>query len=414
MLNCEYVILDLDNKTRLEKFIRDNQDSELQQVYPISLKGIKKTLKVYRLPTDYLFYNIRNGRFAAEYKELIKREGGVLEPEKPEDAKKIKQLLLELDRTETKRTYEDLKVRGQWNCGVITEDGYVVDGNRRMSIISKLYDDTGLEKWKFIDVARLDESISSEDLWMLEAGIQLGKDEIVRYGPINELLKLREGISAGLSEKSIVSVLYGYEDEQEIKIKLNRLDLIEQYLKFIGRPEQYSQVKNRVEHFINLQNIIRECKDREFNPDRISKIKHCSFQLIKEGIPHLELRKIRQMVEKDLTDAISEIETAAIQLKPTSQLPEESSIEEETIQMMDEFEEENQEISETRAHFINATDILSVSNDEGKEINLLNRAEKNLKPLLDYKGDELSTPEAQEVIKKIASYSEELKKKFCR
>ena len=316
--------------------------------------------------------------------------------------------------TETKRTYEDLKVRGQWNCGVITEDGYIIDGNRRMSIISKLYNDTGLEKWKFIDVARLDEPISAEDLWMLEAGIQLGKDEIVRYGPINELLKLREGISAGLTKKSIVNTLYGYDDEKEIQLKLKRLDLIEQYLRFIGKPEQFSQVKNRVEHFINLQNIIFECKSRDFDPDKISKIKHFAFELIREGIPHLELRKIRQMVEKDLTDAISEIETAATQLKPVTQPQSEETIEEETKQIMDEFDESDEEISETRAHFINATDILSVSNDEGKEILLLNRAEKNLKPLLDYSGEDLSTTEAQDTIKKIASYSEELKKKYCK
>ena len=199
--------LNTDNKTKINKYISDHPESKLEQVFPISLKGQKKILKVYRFPIDYLFYNIRNGRFAAEYKELVKKEGGHLQPERKEDSNKIKQMLLDLDKTETKRTYDDIKIRGQWNCGVITEDGYVIDGNRRLSIISKLYDDTGLENWKFIDVARLDEPISAEDLWALEAGIQLGKDEIVRYGPINELLKLREGVKAGLSLKAIVKTL---------------------------------------------------------------------------------------------------------------------------------------------------------------------------------------------------------------
>jgi hypothetical protein len=35
------------------------------------------------------------------------------------------------------------------------------------------------------------------------------------------LLKLKEGVDAGLSLKSIVKTLYGYEDEDEIKIKLH-------------------------------------------------------------------------------------------------------------------------------------------------------------------------------------------------
>jgi hypothetical protein len=406
--------LNTDNKTRIDEYIIKHGDSDIKQGFPISLQGQKIILKIYRLPIDLLFYNIRNGRFAAEYNDLVKREGGVLQPEKKDDAKKIKRLLLELDPHETKRTYDDIKIRGQWNCGVITEDGYVIDGNRRMSIISKLFDDTGLEKWKFMDVARLDRPISAEDLWKLEAGIQLGKDEIVRYGPINELLKLREGVEAGLSLKEIVKTLYGYEEEEEVQEKLDRLDLIEQYLRFMGVPKQYSHVKNRVEHFINLQNIIHECRERDYEPDTISKIKYFTFTLIKEGIQHLELRKIRQMVEQNLTDAISEIVTAAKDLKPIK--PKEKSpeeiVSEETEAIMDEFPEEEQEISPILTHFINATDVLDVSNNEGKEILLLSRAEKNLKPLIDYKGNDLSSPEAKSLIKKIYKYAEQLKKAY--
>lgn len=406
--------INMDNKTRIEKYITDHPNTKLKVEFPLSMKGKKINLSVYRLPIDLLFYNIRNGRFTAEYNELVKKEGGHLQPEKKDDANKIKLLLLNLDKTETTRTYNDIKIRGQWNCGVITEDGYMIDGNRRMSIISKLYDDTGSEEWKYLEVARLEEPISPEDLWTLEAGMQLGKDEIVRYGPVNELLKLREGKEAGLSEKAIVNTLYGYDNEDEIKEKLNRLKLIDQYLRFMGISEKYSHVKNRVEHFINLQNIIHKCKDRDYDPERIIKIKYVAFELIREGIPHLELRKIRQMVEKDLTDAISEIEIAGSELKPTipSKSNNEEIIEEKIMEIMNEFDEKDEELSPTFTRFINATDFLDVSNNEGKEILLLNRAEKNLRPLLDYQGEELSTQEAKSIIDKIFSHAKELKEKF--
>ena len=183
---------------------------------------------------------------------------------------------------------------------------------------------------------------------------------------------------------------------------------------FIGIPQKYSHVKNRVEHFINLQNIIHECHERSYDPEQISKIKNFAFTLIKEGIPHLEIRKIRQMIERDLTEAISEIEIAAEKLKPAK--PAEGNayekISEETKLIMDEFNEPLQEQSETWTHFVNATDILDVSNNEGKEIQLLSKAEKNLRPLLDYSGKDLSTPEAKTIIEKIYKYAEEIKKKF--
>ena len=406
------MVLNPNNKTSIDNYIALHPESKLDKTFPISLKGQKKDLEIYSLPTELLFYNIRNGRFAAEYKELVKKEGGYLEPENQEDAKKIRDLLLNLDKSETIQTYKDIKIRGQWNCGIISEDGYLVDGNRRMSILSKLYEDTGEAKWKFIEVAKLDESIGPEDLWSLEAGIQLGKDEIVRYGPINELLKLKEGVDAGLSLKAIVKTLYGYEDEEEINIKLKRLELIEQYLGFIGSPEKYSLVKNKHDHFIDLQNVIEQCKKISYDPERIGKIKHVAFELILEGtINSKDLRKIRQMVEQNIIDAIDEIETASIEIKP--HLSKQESVDEISKDIIDEFEENEQEHSTTMTHFINATDVLDVQNNEGKELLLLNRAEKNLKPLLEYTGDELPK-EAKLLIEKIFQHSKELKDKFCR
>jgi len=403
--------LNLDNKTRLDKFIKENLNNEEKQVFPITLKGQKKLLKVYKLPIRYLFYNIRNGRFAAEYAELVKREGGVLQPEESKDAEKIKNMLLDLDKIETKRTYNDIKIRGQWNPGVITEDGYVVDGNRRMAILSQLFDDTGQEEWKYLLVARLEEPISAEDLWKLEAGIQLGKDEIVRYGPVNELLKLKEGIDAGLSKREIIKTLYGYEKEEEIEEKLNRLDLIEQYLKFFGIPKKYSKVKKRVEHLINLQNILVKCREKEYDPEVIQKIKYFVFQLIKEGTSHLEIRKIGSMIEEDVADAISEIETAASQLKPIEPKAGEEIIEEEVEAAIDEYEYDETR-SPTQTHFRNASDFLDVKRNEGKEIVLLNRAEKNLKPLISQKNIDFTKSDCVNLIEKIFNYANTLKQKI--
>ena len=404
--------LNADNKTRIDKYIQDSPDSKLGTSFPISLKGERKLLNVYKLPIDMLLYNIRNGRFAAEYKDLEKNEGGSLRPEDPDDANKIKLLLLNLDKTETNRTADDLKIRGQWNCGIITQDGYVIDGNRRMAIISKLHDETEEERWKYLDVARLETPILPEDLWKLEAGIQLGKDEIVKYGPVNELLKIREGIEAGLTAKAISNALYGH-SENDITEKLNLLELIEQYLKFMGIPQKYSSVKNRVEHFINLQKIIVACVKSGYAPDKITKIKYASFQLINEDIQHLELRKIHDMIKKDLADAVSEITTAGSQLKPRA--PQESNpdekIRKETRSIMDEFEEEDGEMTPTYTHFVNAKDILDVSNNEGKETLLLSRAEKNLRPLLDYPGEKLA-PDAVEILKKISKYVAKLSERF--
>mgnify|MGYP001187979494 CR=1 FL=1 len=400
-----------DSKDRIDKYIKENPKSKQQEVVPLILQGQKKKIIVYRLPIKLLYYNIRNGRFAAEYASLVKKHGGELKAEDPNDAKKIKDLLLGLDKNETSRTYDDIKLKGQWVPGIITEDGYVIDGNRRMSILTQLFEDTADDNFKYLNVAKLDEPISANDLWKIEAGIQLGKDEILRYGPINELLKLEQGYKAGISEKEIAKTLYGIDDELEIKEKLDRLDLIRQYLVYIGKPEDFEEAKNMHEHFIDLQEIIKTAEQTETDPDLRVTIKRVVFQLILDGIQHLSLRKIRRMVRLQLIDAITELEKAKEYSKPKK-----PTEEEEFKQELDEWVErtvdpdkdmEDVQTSPTKTLFQNAVDILDAEENKDQILQLLRKAEVNLSAI-DYQSADLKKPESKEIVRKILRHLKKL------
>jgi len=404
-------LVNQDSKTRIEKYITENPNCKQLEVVPLILKGQKKKIQVYRLPIELLYYNIRNGRFAAEYKRLVKKHGGELKAEDPNDAKKIQELLLSLDKGEMVRTYEDIKLKGQWQPGILTEDGYVIDGNRRMAILTQLFEDTANDDFKYLNVAVIDEQIDPPDLWKIEAGIQLGKDEILRYGPINELLKLEEGKKSGISEKEIAKTLYGIDDELEIKEKLDRLDLIRQYLVYIGKPEDFEEAKNMHEHFIDLQEIIKTAEQTETNPDLRVTIKRVVFQLILDGIQHLSLRKIRRMVRLQLIDAITELEKAKEYSKPKK-----PTEEEEFKQKLDELVEltvdpdkdmEDIQTSPTKALFQNAVDILDAEENKDQILQLLRKAEVNLSAI-DYQSADLKKPESKEIVRKILRHLKKL------
>jgi hypothetical protein len=403
-----------ESKTRIEKYITENPKQKLPDIVPLILKGQKKKVAVFRLPIELLYYNIRNGRFAAEYKSLVKKHGGELKAEEPNDAKKIKQLLFDLDKNETSRTYDDIKAKGQWVPGIITEDGYVIDGNRRMAILTQLFEDTADDNFKYLNVAKLDEPISSNDLWKLEAGIQLGKDEILRYGPINELLKLNEGVKAGISIKEIAKTLYGFDDESEIKERLGRLELIKQYLIFIGEPEDFEKAKRVHEHFINLQDIIETEKKYNTDPDLRVTIKRVVFQLIQDGIQHLELRKIKKMVRLHLDDALRELERAKDYSKPKKPTVGETGLDDEVEKVIeDQPETEDKETedeepdSPATTHFRNAADILDAEENKDQVLQLLRKAETYLSGI-DYQSDDLQKPESKEIIRKILKHSKKL------
>ena len=400
-----------DSKTRIEKYITEKQNCKEQEFVPLILKGQRRKIQVYRLPIKLLYYNIRNGRFAAEYKRLVKKHGGELKAEDPNDAKKIQQLLLSLDKGETVRTYEDIKLKGQVHAGIITEDGYVIDGNRRMAILTQLFEDTAIDDFKYLNVALIDEPVEPPDLWKIEAGIQLGKDEILRYGPINELLKLEQGIKAGISPKEIAKTLYGIDDEEEIEEKRDRLALIRQYLVYIGKPEDFEEAKNIHEHFIRLQEIIKTAKDTDTDPDLRGTIKRVVFQLILDGIQHLALRKIRRMVRLQLSDAITELERAKEYSKPKKPTEEEPDLDELVEQVIDLDQgtenDEDDQTSPTKTLFQNAADILDAEENKDQILQLLRKAEINLSAI-DYQSADLKKPESKEIIRKILRHFKKL------
>jgi len=391
-----------DNKKRIDDYIESN-DCEEKDSIPVILRGERKRLHVYRLPIELLYYNIRNGRFAAEYRNEVKKQGGDLVPEKKEDANKIRNLLWNLDPNESKRMYDDIKQRGQWQPGIITEEGYVIDGNRRMTILSKLFADTSDDEFKFIKVGRLPSDVDKNDLWKLEAGIQLGKDEILRYGPMNELLKLEEGIKADISTAEIAKTLYGIDDPEEIEQKLDRLELIKKYLGHIGQTDDFKQADGKVEHFAELQKIISTEEKMNVDPTTKISIRNAVFCLINQGMGHRELRKIEKMVRIQLDSAIEKIISLADGCK--DMISSEPTTDDHVVDTIDPDPiEENDPITTI---YTSATDILDAELNKDQIAELLRRAAVNLEAV-DYQNPDLKKPQVKELIDRILTKTKKL------
>lgn len=199
-----------------------NPSAQEDQKLRIPLKGKAEHLQVFRVPIKYLIYNIRNGRFAAE---LLAKESQLkrkLDPAVANDAKIIQKLLLELNQTETEALQADLRDNGQLDPGVITRDGAVINGNRRMAILTALWDETHDPRFEYLRVARLPKDVEEKDLWRIEAGLQFAKEFRLDYSPINELLKLKEGRESGFSSAEISKTLLGRFSASKVDEKLAR------------------------------------------------------------------------------------------------------------------------------------------------------------------------------------------------
>lgn len=276
---------------------------------PIILSGQKHFLDVFRLPINILAFNIRNGRFAAELRAREKQLGRQLDALSSDDELIIRDLLIHLDPAATKMLKEDLKELGQTDPGIITHDGFVINGNRRMAILQILHSEHPTGQFEYLEAQRLPRDVSPKDLWRIEAGIQLSRDKRLEYGPVNDLLKIREGVEAGLTFAEMAATLYGVAGPDEVKDKISRLRLIDLFLQYVGQDGEYTRVNGLVEHFINLQEFIKWLDRQQVKKDEQHEWLLRAFQLIRIRVPHVEIRKLKSLysnvtARRHLYDAI--------------------------------------------------------------------------------------------------------------
>lgn len=371
------------NGLSLDKYIKNNPHVKLAKTHSVILRGVSADLQVYNIPIKKLVYNIKNGRFAAEYQELKNKKGRELESENTEDRKELQKLLISLDPKQSMILEKDVRQHGQREPGVCTHGGQVINGNRRMSVIENIFESDS--NFKNLMVARLPPNISPIDLWKIEAGIQLSRKVQLDYGPINTLLKFKQGIDAGLTALQITKTLYGDYTEKEVKEKLGVLALVVLYLDFIGERNNFKKAERITEHFIDLRNIIELEKKINPNPTTITQIKRVGFQLIHDGIDQRGLRKLKDILknEKTRVDVLKESEKYCQPENAGVKLAKKLNA------------EEQDEFTPARTIFNNALDSVKAISEAGEPIKLINRAIKNLE-IIDPKHSSLKNSDSQE------------------
>ncbi len=397
----------------IDSYIRDNKKDCLQRnQLPVQLKGEPKWLDVYRLPIEMLIYNMRNGRFAVEIMQKQVELGRELNPLEENDRKIIQKLLLEEDENATQLLKENLAKVGQVEPGIITFDGVVIDGNRRMSVIEGLFEEKSAPQYSFLNVARLPRNVDEKDLYRLEIGIQLSRPYRKDYGPINDLLKIKEGIEIGFSPKQIADTLFGGFKESEIRERAERLKLVEAYLEYIGKPKQYEEVKRWHEHFINLQKALSVFKkEKKLDVKEIHYATLAGFELIIAKAPHMDIRLIRKfMDEKRTKEGLMEsVEKVVEEKKEIIEVETEEPKKTETKKTTKEKKPKSPTkiAKDFKENFENLKDTYKAQKEVNKPVTLLKRALSNLESI-DPKHSNLKEPEIIKLLKNIVDITKKL------
>jgi len=284
------------------------------------INGKKEDLPIYQIDLERLHFNIANGRYADRMIRLQRENPGVvIEPSKPEWKEKIEKMLAgeHRDTSEHKAAFlelvEDLKKREQLRPGVVLADGGVINGNRRLAALRRLWQETEEKRFRYFDAAILPADTDEEDRWRIEAGMQLGKNDRLDYTPINELLKIREGVLMYERKirdgelqpepnhfKLVARELYG-KTEQDIREMTERLALMDEYLEAQKATGEYDRIGDSSEDFLEACKALTAAKNRgDLKPAQFAKLKYVLFYVIQSNLmDNYDIRRIYQALGGD-------------------------------------------------------------------------------------------------------------------
>ncbi len=139
---------------------------------------------------------------------------------------------------------------------LITADGVLINGNRRLAAMRELLrrDPERYGAFRSVSAAVLPSDVATADIEATEAALQMAPETKLAYGWINRRLKLRrQRDDLGLSTTAIQQA-YRLTEASQIDVELEELDLVDVYLSDLcDAPGRYSLVEDAELLFVGLR-----------------------------------------------------------------------------------------------------------------------------------------------------------------
>jgi hypothetical protein len=245
----------MNQETRVKYF------DKLKSTSPYSHKNIyyqgqMQKLPVFKIDLNYLVYNRWNGRIASLVKTYEMENGVELDASDSQCYEIIEKFLMESNISANKATFANIKEQGQKEYGIVTKDGVIIDGNRRAMLLKRKAHELNESPAYFLAVV-LEEKLADNvnEIMRLETTYQMGEDAKVDYEPIEKYLKCKDMENAGFSKAEIGKAMN--EHESKIGECLEIMELMNEYLDWLGYKGIYTRLDKTEDLFINLNKVYR-------------------------------------------------------------------------------------------------------------------------------------------------------------
>ncbi|WP_242213167.1 hypothetical protein [Bacillus cereus group sp. BfR-BA-01383] len=234
--------LSIQEREQLVKAFIENYQVDKIRMVTHRIGNKKYELSAYELPLELTYCSHKNSRIGAERMQYEKGHNVVIEEGNPRHMKAIMNMLLP-NNEESENLINQMKAPGQTEPGLITKSGRLINANRRRAALERI-------GAKTILVSILPDETTEEELFDIELGLQITTDYKEDYKGINRLFMIRRGIELKHSIENL-SKKFSMK-KKDIERGLKVLEKVEEFLEEIGKPYEYTEVENMLEHFYEL------------------------------------------------------------------------------------------------------------------------------------------------------------------
>lgn len=296
-------------KQRIEelKKIKLDENNIIKSGITLKIEGDFKTFDTYKIPLECLIYNKYNGRIAAEVRSYEKQFPPELNPEIEEDKKKVEEFLWDSQISRNNFTMDSLINDRQIEYGCVTNDGIIINGNRRAMLLSKIYrdreryikDKRNVDHCKYFEAIILDKEYSPAEIMKLETIMQMGKDNPVDFDAIQKYLRIQDLKNSG-NEDAEIAYMMGV-TTADVKKFSETLVLMENYLRYWHYDNMYTMLKKREDLFLRLGEKLKDAKKHTLRADwnyeelDISELERCAYDLIRAEYEGKDFRTVLKL-----------------------------------------------------------------------------------------------------------------------
>lgn len=249
-------------KSRVILLEQREKASSSERRHRVMIGNEPNELKVFSVMNDVPLYRVENNRIASEIDALRRdpKKAQILDDPFDEAAQKL--IEEELLKLVAKANLERLiKTSGvQEEPLLLTRDGVVVNGNRRLAILRKHNIGKG-----YVDVCLLPDGVSQDDIRLIEFRLQMDDPGKADYSWVNQLIAIRRATIAGIDLEKIRASMPSLTKTDFNKLT-DSLNVIDMFLDRRGTPGDYSAIGDNKFFFDELSKAVK--KHKKF-PDKV-------------------------------------------------------------------------------------------------------------------------------------------------